>query len=144
MPGEFHEGVGVAPIPRSIVVASGLSCERIEHSTESCSTDRVEEPLDEDRATLSSPHFQRPIFDVLPLLGLERLGVVRVAHVSAVSPEPTQAVAHGLVKERLLLEGGRCRGRLERPRSPGHQRQMSKSEPSPLDGRNALRKSSRL
>jgi len=144
MPGEFHEGVGVAPIPRSIVVGSGPSCERIERGTQSCTTHRVEEALDEDRATFTGPHLQRPVLDVPQLLGLERVGVVRVARVSTVGPETTEAVAHGLVKERPFLEGRSSRGCLKRPRGPGHQREMSKTERSLLDGRKALSESHRL
>jgi 8-oxo-dGTP pyrophosphatase MutT (NUDIX family) len=144
MPREFDERIGVTPIPRSIVVASGPSCERIERGTQRCTTHRVEKPLDENRAAFTGPYLQRPVFDILQLLGLERLGVVRVARVSTVGPETIEAVAHGLVKERPFLECGSSRGCLKRPRGPGHQREMSKTEPSLLDGRNTLVKRHRL
>ena len=138
MPRELHKRIGVTPIPRSIVIASGPSCERIERGTQRCTTHRVEEPLDEDGAAFTGPHFQRPVFNVLQLPGVERLGVVRVARVSTVGPETIEAVAHGLVKERPFLEFSSSRGSLKRQRGPGYQRKMSKTEPSLLDGRNAL------
>jgi hypothetical protein len=144
VPRELDERVGVAPIPRSIVVASSSARERIERGAQGRPTHRVEERLDEDRAPFAAAHFQRPVLDVLQLLGQERLSVVGVARVSAVSPETAEGVAHGLIKERAFLEWGSGRGRLKRSRSSGHQREMSETEPSLLDGRDALGKSSPL
>jgi hypothetical protein len=78
------------------------------------------------------------------LLGLKGVRVVCMSRVCAVGPETGQAVVHRLIKQRLLLEHRGSRRLLKRPRGPGHQREMSKTELALLNGRDALGDDRRL
>jgi hypothetical protein len=138
--GELDESIRIAPITGSIVTTSRPAREWVQCSADRGTADCVEEPLDEHRSALTRAYLERPVFDVLPLFRLKRLGVMRMPDMRAIRPKPTQVVTHGLLQERLLLELSR-RGRIvERPRRPRHQRQVCESKLAVFDRRNTLRK----
>jgi hypothetical protein len=139
VPGKFDQGVRVASGAWSIVVGAGATGKRIERSTQGCSANRVEESLDEERASFVRTHVERAVFHVPQLLSLERLDVVCMASMCAVDSEATQRVTHRLVEEWLLIERRRRRRLLKGPRRPSHQREVRKAELSLLDSRDGFR-----
>ncbi len=142
--GEFDERVRITSGAGSIVITSSAGGQRIQCGTEGCATHRVQESLDEDRASFTSAHLERSIVNVPELLGLESLSVVCVSSMSAVDSEPTQGVIHGLIEKRLFLERDRRWGSLESTRGAGHEREMREPEAPGLNGRDALRQAVRL
>jgi hypothetical protein len=126
--GEFDERIRIPSGAGSIVITSSAGGQRIQCGTEGCPTHRVQESLYEDRASFTSAHLERAIVNVPELLGLESLSVMCVSSMSAVDSEPTEGVIHGLIEERLLLEGDRRWGSLESTRGAGHEREMRKPE----------------
>ena len=137
--GEFDERIRITSGAGSIIITSSAGSQRIQCGTEGCPTHRVQESLDENRASFTSAHLERAIVNVPELLGLERLSVMCVSRMSAVDSEPSEGVIHGLIEQRLLLERGRRWGTLESTRGSGHKREMREPEPPSLNGGDALR-----